>query len=83
VILKNITPRTKVNLSFQLNFCVSIFAFLFLHFSLFVSIYNSSIDDGGASTEERQRADEDDGEAAKEPSGTTRTEDATNGGSDA
>ncbi|KAB1212954.1 hypothetical protein CJ030_MR5G001876 [Morella rubra] len=55
----------------------------------------ASADDGGAATEERQRADADDGRAAtkkrrraseddggtaKDPSGTTRTEDATNGG---
>ncbi|KAB1212345.1 hypothetical protein CJ030_MR5G025113 [Morella rubra] len=54
----------------------------------------ASVDDGGAATEERRRADaddgraamkkrrrapEDDGGAAKDPSGTTRTEDATNG----
>ncbi|KAB1215868.1 hypothetical protein CJ030_MR4G010975 [Morella rubra] len=58
----------------------------------------ASADDGGAATEERRRADaddgraatkkrrrapEDDGGAAKDPSGTTRTEDATNGGADA
>ncbi|KAB1220013.1 hypothetical protein CJ030_MR3G018317 [Morella rubra] len=58
----------------------------------------ASTDDGGAATEERRRADaddgraatkkrrrapEDDGGAAKDPSGTTRTEDATNGGADA
>ncbi|KAB1201376.1 hypothetical protein CJ030_MR0G003837 [Morella rubra] len=55
----------------------------------------ASTDDRGAATEERRRADADDGRAAikktkskkmmqaKEPSGTTRTEDATNGGADA
>ncbi|KAB1216199.1 hypothetical protein CJ030_MR4G029078 [Morella rubra] len=37
----------------------------------------------GAATEKRQRASEDDAGTTKEPSGTTRTEDATNGGADA
>ncbi|KAB1213387.1 hypothetical protein CJ030_MR5G003543 [Morella rubra] len=40
-------------------------------------------DDGRAATKKRRRAPEDDGGAAKDPSGTTRTEDATNGGADA
>ena len=58
----------------------------------------ASADDGGPATKERRRADadddraaiekrqralKDDGGAAKDPSGTTRTEDATNGGADA
>ncbi|KAB1222859.1 hypothetical protein CJ030_MR2G018635 [Morella rubra] len=37
----------------------------------------------GAAMKKRRRASEDDAGATKEPSGTTRTEDATNGGADA
>ncbi|KAB1219452.1 hypothetical protein CJ030_MR3G001065 [Morella rubra] len=40
-------------------------------------------DDGRATMKKRRRAPEDDGGAAKDPSGTTRTEDTTNGGADA
>ncbi|KAB1213107.1 hypothetical protein CJ030_MR5G015905 [Morella rubra] len=39
--------------------------------------------DGRATMKKRRRAPKDDGGAAKDPSGTTRTEDATNGGADA
>ncbi|KAB1220502.1 hypothetical protein CJ030_MR3G015755 [Morella rubra] len=43
----------------------------------------ADVDDGKIATKKRQRAPEDDGRAAKDPSGTTRMEDATNGGADA